>query len=93
MVRACRNRQAVPSQVEPPAPTDTGTPSDSAPAKQSSRTQVRTKTGTLQDEEQFDIDDVSGSEDDYDPPQSDHGNDSDANSSDVRYYTGGYHPG
>ena len=71
---ARRNRKAVPPQVEPP--TGTGNP-DSAPARRS-RTHVQTKTGTLQDEEQFDIDAISGSEDDSEPPCGDHG--CDANS-------------
>ena len=33
---------------------------------------MQTQTGTLQDEEQFDLDDVSGSEEDYEPPRSNH---------------------
>jgi len=35
---------------------------------------------TPQDEEQFDLDDVSNSKNDYDPLHSDHGSNSDANS-------------
>ena len=69
----CRNRQAAP-KVEPP--TGTGNP-DSVPARRS-RTRVQTRAGSLQDEEQFDLDAISGSEDDYEPPCGDHG--CDANS-------------
>ena len=61
------NHQAA-SKVEPP--TGTGNP-DSAPACRS-RTRVKTKAGSLQDEEQFDLDAISGSEDDYKPPCDDH---------------------
>jgi hypothetical protein len=52
---------------------------------------MQTKTGTLQDEEQFDIDDVSDSKDDYNPPHSDHGNDSDADSTAQRDTTQNSH--
>lgn len=69
--QARNRRQAVPPQDEPTAP--------SAPTRRSrTRVQLETKTSILQDEEQFDLDAISGSEDDYAPPHSDHG--SDANS-------------
>ena len=62
---ACCNCQA---KVE--APTDTGNP-DCAPAWQSC-TCVQTRTGTIQDEDQFDLDAISGSKDDYEPPRSEY---------------------
>jgi hypothetical protein len=42
-------------------------------------TRVRIRTGTLQDKKHFDLD-VSGSEDDSKPPDSDHGRDVDSTS-------------
>lgn len=59
-----RNRQADSLKVEPPAPTGTGNP-DGARARRS-RTHVQTRTGTLQDEEQFNLSAISGSEDESD---------------------------
>jgi hypothetical protein len=56
-------------QVKPSI--DTGNP-DSVPAWRP-RAHMKTRTGTLQDEEHFDLDDVSSSADDYKPPRSDHG--------------------
>ena len=69
------NHQTVPPQVEPPAPTGTGNswwPPDNAPARLAC-TLMQIPTGTLQDEEQFNLDDVSGSEKDYELPRSNHG--------------------
>ena len=67
---APRNPKAVPPRDEP-----TGNP-DSASARRSrSHTHVRTRAGTLQDEELFDLDAVSGSEDDSEPVRNDHGSD------------------
>jgi hypothetical protein len=66
---APRIRQGVPPKVQPP--TGTGKP-DSAHARRS-RTHVQTRTGSLQEEDQFDLDAISSSEDDYEPPCDDHG--------------------
>jgi hypothetical protein len=70
--RGSRNRrQAVPPQDEPTAP---------RARTQRSRTRVKpeTKTSTLQDEEQFNLDAISGSEDDHEPLQGDHDYDADS---------------
>jgi hypothetical protein len=69
---APRNRQAVPPQAEPPAPRGIGNPPDNAPA-QRSRTRVQATTATLEDGEEFDLENVSDSEDDYEPMRSNHG--------------------
>jgi hypothetical protein len=73
---APRNRQAVPPQVELPTLTETNNPPDNAPARRS-RTRTQT-TGTLQDGEEFDLDNISGDEDDYEQLPSDHGCDVDS---------------
>ena len=71
---APRIRQAVPRKVETPA--GTGKP-DGVHARRS-RTHKQARTGSLQDEEQFDLDAISSSEDDYEPVCSDHGRDPDS---------------